>query len=109
MPRKPSIIKHTDIFTQWLGGELHTQVVAEYQFHPSRKWRFDYALPQHRIAIEIEGGVWTGGRHIRAQGFLGDMEKYNTAAIMGWRLLRFTPDQQMTTKTLESVRAAIRG
>lgn len=67
----------------------------EYKFHPHRKWRFDFAYPQFKIAIEQEGGVWTGGRHTRSKGFLNDMEKYNEAAILGWRLLRITP--QMIT------------
>ena len=66
------------------------EMVKEYRFHPTRKWRFDYAIPSHLIALEVEGGVWTGGRHIRASGFLGDMEKYNNAALLGWRVFRTT-------------------
>ena len=58
-----------------------------------RKWRFDFALVKQKIAIEIEGGVWTNGRHTRGAGFIADMEKYNTAALLGWRILRFTPAQ----------------
>jgi len=67
-------------------------VVAEYRFC-KRRWRFDYAIPDKKIAIEIEGGVWISGRHNRASGFLKDMEKYNTATILGWRVLRFTPEE----------------
>jgi very-short-patch-repair endonuclease len=67
--------------------------VSEYRFHPSRRWRFDYALPQHSVAIEVEGGVWTQGRHTRGKGYLGDLAKYNEATILGWRVLRFTPGQ----------------
>lgn len=67
-------------------------VVAEYQFHPKRKWRFDYAIPAVKIAIEVEGGVFTGGRHVTGRGFINDMEKYNTAESMGWHVLRITPD-----------------
>lgn len=102
-------MKHSDLFTKLAEGELHTQVVAEYKFHPTRRWRFDYALPQHRIALEVEGGVWTGGRHTRAKGFLGDVEKYNAATILGWRVLRVVPDELMTGKTLKMLQAAIRG
>lgn len=64
----------------------------EFKFHPTRKWRFDLAIPHHRIAIEIEGGTWNGGRHSRGAGFRGDCEKYNEATKMGWRVLRYTPD-----------------
>ena len=65
--------------------------VAEYRFSPPRKWRFDFANPQRQIAIEIEGGVYTRGRHTRPTGFLRDIEKYNCATLQGWRVLRCTP------------------
>lgn len=62
----------------------------EYRFHPVRKWRFDFAFPDHKIAIECEGAVWVSGRHTRGAGFIKDSEKYNEAAIMGWRVLKYT-------------------
>jgi hypothetical protein len=65
---------------------------AEFRFHPVRRWRFDYAWPAHKLALEVEGGVWTGGRHTRGAGFVKDMEKYNEAAAAGWRLIRCVPD-----------------
>lgn len=64
--------------------------VNEYRFHPLRKWRFDFAWPDHRIAVEVEGGSRTYGRHNRAGGFEKDCEKYNAAALLGWRVFRFT-------------------
>jgi len=67
--------------------------IPEYQFNPNRKWRFDYALIDYMVAIEIEGGVWTNGRHTRGKGFINDMEKYNSANILGWHVLRYTPEQ----------------
>jgi len=60
----------------------------EYRFHPTRKWRFDVAFPQVKIALEIEGGIWQYGRHNRASSFLKDMEKYNEAAAIDWLVLR---------------------
>jgi len=63
--------------------------VTEYEFCPGRKWRIDAAYPEQKIAIELEGGMWHGGRHTSPLGFLRDCEKYNTLALMGWRLLRF--------------------
>jgi hypothetical protein len=65
--------------------------VCEHRFHPTRKWRFDYAWPEHLIAVEVEGGVFIQGRHSRGVGMLADMEKYNCAAVAGWRILRYTP------------------
>lgn len=66
--------------------------VREFKFDPGRRWRFDFAWPDLRLALEVEGGVWTGGRHTRGAGFLRDMEKYNAATIAGWRVLRCTPE-----------------
>ena len=51
------------------------------------------AWPDHKLAVEIEGGAWIGGRHVRGSGFMNDMEKYNELTLMGWSLLRFTPRQ----------------
>ena len=62
----------------------------EYRFHPGRQWRFDFAWPDHRLALEVEGGLYRGGRHVRPAGFEADCEKYNAAALAGWTLLRVT-------------------
>lgn len=64
--------------------------VSEYRFAPPRRWRFDFAWPDHRLAVELEGGVWTGGRHTRASGYIADCDKYNAAVLAGWRVLRYT-------------------
>jgi len=66
--------------------------VEEFKFHPTRKWRFDLAWPDRKLAIEIEGGTWSHGRHTRGKGFAMDCIKYNEAVILGWRLLRVTTD-----------------
>ena len=55
-----------------------------------RDWRFDFAWPRRRVAVELEGGTWTGGRHVRGDGFARDCEKYNLAALHGWRVIRLT-------------------
>lgn len=66
---------------------------VEYRFHPTRRWRFDIAWPDKMLAIEIEGGAWIAGRHNRPAGYIKDMDKYNEAALLGWRVLRYTPQQ----------------
>lgn len=68
-----------------------SQYQTEYRFHPTRKWRFDYAWPTERVAVEIDGGQWVanGGRHNRDS----DREKLNQAAAQGWRVLRFSTQQ----------------
>lgn len=99
----------TDAFTLICKSELGMECVKEYKFHPVRKWRFDYAIPSALVALEVEGGVWTGGRHINPKGFLNDMEKYNTATLMGWSVYRTTPDDLYTGKTIKLLKTAIFG
>lgn len=101
--------KITDLFTTLCKSDLRVECVKEYRFHPVRRWRFDYAIPSHKIALEVEGGVWTGGRHTSPKGFLGDIEKYNTATLLGWRVFRTTPDALLTSATLKLIRQAIQG
>ncbi len=64
----------------------------EFHFHPTRKWRFDFAWPTEGVAVECEGGTYSGGRHTRGTGFAKDCEKYNAATEMGWRVFRCTAD-----------------
>lgn len=99
----------TDAFTLLCKSELGVECVKEFKFHPVRKWRFDYAIPSALVALEVEGGVWTGGRHINPKGFLNDMEKYNSATLMGWSVYRTTPDDLYTGKTLKLLKTAIFG
>ena len=75
----------------------------EYKFHKTRKWRIDYAWPEKRIALEIEGGVFTQGRHSRGVGMVNDMEKYNTLASEGWLLLRVTPSTLLKIETIKLI------
>lgn len=79
----------------------------EYRFHKTRKWRFDFAWPEHRIAAECEGGTWSGGRHTRGQGFLDDCTKYNTAASLGWYVFRFTREHIESGEALKVLEQAL--
>ena len=107
--QKRNAQKITDLFTVLCRSDLNVDCVKEFKFHPKRRWRFDYAIPEYRIALEVEGGVWTSGRHTRPQGFLGDIEKYNAATLMGWRVFRTTPDDLLRTATLNLLKSAISG
>lgn len=82
---------------------------CEFKFHPVRKWRFDYAWPVHKIALEVEGGFFMkgGGRHQRGAGAREDMEKYNEAACHGWKILRVMPEQLTRTETFEKIKRCI--
>jgi very-short-patch-repair endonuclease len=89
-PRKAS--KHELRFEEiWKlnGGPL---LEREYKFLDDRRFRFDFAFLPKRIAIELEGAVWTGGRHTRGSGFVKDAEKYGLAALEGWLIFRLPPN-----------------
>jgi very-short-patch-repair endonuclease len=62
----------------------------EYRFHATRRWRFDFAFPAKKIAIELHGAIFTQGRHSRGVGIEGDMEKINEAQLLGWDVLCFS-------------------
>jgi hypothetical protein len=64
--------------------------VAEHRFHGTRRWRFDYAWPERRIAVEYEGIFASKSRHTTATGYSNDAEKYSTAAVLGWCVIRVT-------------------
>jgi very-short-patch-repair endonuclease len=81
----------------------------EYKFHPTRKWRFDFAWIDRKIAVEIEGGTRYKSRHTSAKGFENDCEKYNAAAIDGWIVLRYTTQQILSGKAILQVKEVIRG
>lgn len=75
--------------------------VEEHYFSESRKYRFDLAWPERMLAVEVEGGIWSRGRHNRPAGYEEDCRKYNYAQLEGWKVLRFTSDQ---VKRKEAIR-----
>jgi very-short-patch-repair endonuclease len=82
--------------------------IRERRFAPPRRWRFDYAWPAQRLALEIEGGTWTGGRHVRGRGYEADCEKYSEAALRGWRVLRVTTTMLNDGRVLAMLERALR-
>lgn len=57
-----------------------------------RDWRFDFAWPSRCIAIEVQGGTWSSGSHVRGRGYESDCEKSNAAQMLGWRVYQVTTD-----------------
>lgn len=80
---------------------------AEYRFHPARRWRFDWAWSEAKVALEVDGGNFIGGAHVRGTRIMKTHEKINSAASMGWRILYCVPKQLCTTETVELLRSAL--
>lgn len=85
----------------------------EWRFHPTRRWRFDFAWPGDKLAVEVEGGIWLSlkgkkGRHNTGKGIEEDMVKYNAAALLGWRVLRVSPGHVRSGEALQWIEGALR-
>ena len=90
---------------------------AEYRFHEKRKWLFDYAWPSRKIALEIEGGIYGHGKkcrvcgrkapgaHSSVIGIMRDIEKYNNAQVLGWKVIRVMPSELMTIKAIALIKS----
>lgn len=85
--------------------------VREYRFFPYRLWRFDFAWPHPKVklAVEVEGGIYTRGRHNRPEGFEDDAEKYNFATLIGWRVLRYSPGMIDDWSAVDEIKCALGG
>lgn len=82
--------------------------VTQHLFAPGRRWRFDFAWPDLRVAVEIEGGLRvTGpyggniGGHNSPEGYAANCEKYNAAAELGWFVFRYTVKQARTVAVFQ--------
>lgn len=86
---------------------------TEHRFNETRRWRFDFAWPEHprkdgwRVAVECDGGVWTRGRHVRPDGFMRDQEKTNAAQLAGWIVLRYEASRLYSS--LPEIKRALHG
>jgi len=107
LPRQPSALE--EAFAQQVALVGLPEPVREYQFAPPRRWRFDFAWPERKIAVEVEGGIWANGRHTRGSGFEKDAVKYNEAAALGWSVYRFTSGMIDSGAALRLIEAALRG
>jgi len=94
-------------FLECWTGMMAPTLEPEFKFHPSRRWRFDFAHRPSKVAIEIEGGIWSGGRHSRGSGFSADCEKYNAATELGWAVFRLT-SKMIDKPTLETIARVIK-
>lgn len=72
---------------------LQVPFEREFRFHSTRRWRADFHIVGRQLLIEIEGGVWSEGRHTRGKGYMADMQKYNEATALGYQIIRFETSQ----------------
>lgn len=108
-PESGKKLPKLDLFLILVKQELGIDLNPEYRFYSERRWLFDYAYPEYKIAIEVEGGIWMegGGAHSRPANIIRDMEKYTRANVMGWKVIRRTPQQLMSAETIELIKEAI--
>lgn len=105
IPKPPSKLEAT-FDLHLMGANLPEIPQKEFRFHPERKWRFDYAFPGQKLAVELNGGIY-GGRHVRPQGYQNDREKVNAAILMGWRVLEFTAHHVNSLQAIKLTREAL--
>lgn len=77
------------------------QPVREYRF---KRWRFDFAWPQLKVAVEVDGGTFFGGDHVRGKGYQRDCLKNNAAQVEGWAVLRADREMVGTDQFADTVR-----
>jgi very-short-patch-repair endonuclease len=102
-PKKPSQSSVLENKFRLLWSTISkTELVEEHRFHDTRKWRLDFAHIEAKVGIEIQGGIWNGGRHGRGYGIAQDNEKSNEAIFCGWVIIKLAGNQ-ITTETLEKI------
>lgn len=102
------------IVTAFFREEGIPEPTYEWRFHSSRKWRFDLAWVLFyenwgnvKVAIEVQGGIWQGGRHNRGAAMLKEWEKLNEAAAMGWRILYCQPQDLCTVAFAQIIKRTL--
>ncbi len=89
----------------------------EFRFHQARQWRADFAWPDHFLLVECEGGVFARfqrngqayGWHQSVARYLSDMEKYNAAALLGFRVLRYSAREIYGRTAIQEIEVALKG
>ena len=72
---------------------VDVEMVQQYKFHPTRRWRLDFADVASLVAVEVDGGEFMldgGGAHNRGTRMANDYEKRNAAIEMGFVVFQLT-------------------
>jgi len=97
-----------DILVAQIVDRALPEPVREHRFASPRRWRFDLAWPEWRVACEVEGGTRSRGRHVRPQGYENDCIKYSTAAILGWVVVRVTAAMVQDGRAVDLIAEALK-
>lgn len=95
------------LFMSQCATDLAELPEREYVFARPRRWRADFAFVQSKVLVEIEGGLWTRGRHVRPLGFENDARKSNAAVLLGWRVLRFSSSMVQSGEAIAFMRQVL--
>ena len=99
-------MNHKDALALWLTNEYGDAVVPEFRFHPTRKWRFDFALPDYKVAIEFDG-LFGGGAHTSINMVVTDSEKINEAQLHGWIVIRTNTPNLRDSSGYQAIERAV--
>ena len=80
---------------------------TEFRAIPARRWRWDFAWPDHHLLVEVQGGIWRKGGHSTGKGITRDAEKMNAATLAGWNVLACTADHIKDGKAIQWIRKAL--
>lgn len=88
---------------------LHEGMVRQYRPFDDKAYAFDFAWPDREtpVLVEVQGGIWSGGAHVRPQGVLRDMDKLNRAAVRGWCVLQVSADDIKSGKAVALIREGL--
>ena len=100
-------LRKNEILKKFLFDHGISSPEFEHRFHKSRRWRIDIAWPGKLLALEVQGGIFTQGRHVRGGALLKEWEKLNSLAEHGWRVIYCQPSDLMTQKTLDTIKACL--
>ena len=101
--------KQSDMFMKLVMVELGLDVWPEFYFDTERQYRLDYAIPEYKVGVEVDGGIFAKGNsgHSSGKGIKRDQEKSSLLASKGWFLIRITPHELLSLSTIELIKKTI--
>ncbi|EHU1259125.1 hypothetical protein A1E07_RS06985 [Acinetobacter baumannii] len=81
----------------------------ESKFQPihTKHWRFDFHIVKLRLLIEIEGGPWSGGRGGKLSNKAWNLDRYDLAEEMGYKIERFHPDSILSGYVINWIKSEL--